>query len=81
LAAVVDVVVVLAEVVVDVFLQEVSTEAEIRDATSIKLKPKNRIFLFTSFSPYIFSWCFSFCCPWTSNFTGCFVFRSILMPP
>jgi hypothetical protein len=53
----------VVEVDVDVLLQEVSAEAEIRDATSIKLKPKNRIFLFTSFSPYIFSWCFSFYCP------------------
>jgi hypothetical protein len=48
LAAVVAVVV--AKVVV-LLLQEVSTDAEIRDATIKKLNPKNIIFFFTSFSP------------------------------
>jgi hypothetical protein len=48
LAAIVAVVV--AEVVV-LLLQEVSTDAEIKDATIKKLNPKNRIFFFTSFSP------------------------------
>jgi len=42
--------VVVADVVV-LLLQEVSTDAEIRDTTIKKLNPKNIIFFFTSFSP------------------------------
>jgi hypothetical protein len=52
LAGVVEVV---ADVVVDVLLQEVSSEAEIEEATRSKLNPTNRIFFFTSFSPFMFS--------------------------
>jgi hypothetical protein len=43
------------ELVVDELLQEVSNEAEIRDATSTRLKHKNIILFFTVFSPYFFS--------------------------
>jgi hypothetical protein len=52
LAGVVEVV---AGVVVVVLLQEVSTEAEIKEATTSKLNPNNTIFFFTSFSPFILS--------------------------